>query len=50
MGIAVDLAGKQPFSQNVSAKAALPKLNCSSRANFIPNVTKLHRGIDLVNS
>ena len=44
MSIGVDLAGKQSFSQNANTKGALPKPNCSSTADFIPNVTKFHLG------
>ena len=51
MGISVDLAGKQTFSQNASTLGASPKLNCASTdtADFLPNVTKFQIDIDHVN-
>ena len=50
MGIGVHFAEKQSFSQNVSTKVALPKLNCANTADFIPTVTKFEHDIDHVNS
>ena len=50
MGIGVDLAWKQSFSQNASTKRAVPKVNCSSIADFIPNITKFQHGIVYINS
>ena len=46
MGIGVDLAWKQFFSQNESIKRALPQLECSSTADFTPNMTKCLHGTD----
>ena len=52
MCIGVELAciWKQSFSQNANAKGALPKLNCSSTADFTPHITKVHHGTDHVYS
>ena len=47
MGIGVDFAGQQIFSQNASIKGALSKLNCSNTTEFIPNVAKFHHVTDL---
>ena len=50
MGVDVDLARRQSFSQNASTKAALLNLKCASTADFTPNVTTFTHGIAHVNS
>ena len=50
MGIRLDLAGKQYFSQNASTKMAGPKVKCSNTVDVIPNVNKFQHGIDHINS
>ena len=48
MGIGIDLAWKV-FLLNASTKGALPKVNCYSTTDFIPNMTKFQHGIVHVN-